>query len=111
MEIIQPLMAYLSPLLAWAVGIVVAAMNVLKKWDKEDKYRRYYWLFGLGMSAVASVVITLIMGFNWPLLLVHFVVLYITQAGTDLAVWKPFIKEIVPLIAQLLSKTKRKKIE
>ena len=111
MILLQPIMGYLSPLLTWSVGLVIAVMAGIKAWDKENKAKKFYWLIGLGLSALASVVITLTSGFTWLLLLIHFLVIYIAELGIDMGLLKPLIKELIPFIGDALGKRKVEKEE
>lgn len=108
--VLEPLMVYLSPLLAWAIGIVIAIMTIIKKWDKERKYKKWYWVIGAVISAVFALGITFVMGFSFILLLFHFAIIYIVELGIDIGFLKPIIKELIPLFTKVLSKG-RKKVE
>lgn len=109
LTLLEPLMEFLSPLLVWAIGIVIAVMNIIKKIDKENKAKRFYWLIGAGVSALFGAILTFIMGFQFTLFIFHFSIIYIIQLGLDLGFLKPLIKELLPLFVGVLSKTRDRK--
>lgn len=104
MTMLGPITEYLSPLLAWSIGIVIALMTGFKKWDKNDKFKKFYWLIGLALSAVFATGVTLMMKFTIPLFLFHFVIIYVAELGLDMGFLKPLIKELLPFIKKLLVK-------
>lgn len=111
LTLLEPLMIYLSPLLAWAIGLVVAIMGVIKKVDEKRKAKKWYWVIGAALSAIFALGITFIMGFNFVLFLFHFAVIYIIELGIDIGFLKPIIKELIPLLKGILSKTRKIKID
>lgn len=108
--LLEPLMKYLSPLLAWAIGITIAAMSIIKKWDAKRKYKKWYWVIGAALSAAFGLGITLAMGFTFTLFLFHFVIIYIVELGIDIGFLKPIIKELIPLFSKVLGKGRAKKL-
>lgn len=109
--LLEPLMVYLSPLLAWAIGIVITIMTVIKKWDSARKYKKWYWVIGAGISAIFALGITFVMGFSFTLLLFHFAIIYIVELGIDIGFLKPIIKELIPLFSKLLNKNKKVELD
>jgi len=110
LTLLAPLMEFLSPMLAWSIGIVIAIMEAIKKFDKEKKFKRWYWVVGAVISALFGLGITFVMGFSITLFLFHFAIIYIAELGVDIGFLKPVIKELLPILKKVLVKSSTKKI-
>lgn len=107
---IQPLLQFLSPFLAAAAAGVIALMEAVKKIDKKKKLKRFYWIIGLVLSGATALGITLLMEtFIFIVFLFHFAIIFISQAGLDMGLLKPILKEAVPVAKKILAGLKKVK--
>ena len=103
--LLEPLMEHLSPMLAWAIGITIAFMEGIKKWDENKNFKKWYWAFGAGISAVFALFITFTMGsFSFGLFLIHFLAIAIVEAGIDIMAIKPIVKQFLPFVKKFVLK-------
>ncbi len=102
-EIVGPIMEYLSPLAVWAAGIVIVLMEVLKNWDTEKRFKKYYFWIGSGMSLIFAVLVTVFGGFGWAAFILHFIIIFAGEFTIDAGIVKHF-KPVLPLALDFLKK-------
>jgi len=97
---------YLSPLTVPAASAIIALMEWLKNWDKKNEYKKWYLYIGLGSSIIASIIITLLGGYGWAPLLLHFIFIYFGEVSVSMG----FVKPIVKFALKILKKSPKKQI-
>ncbi len=117
MEMILEWASALAPWMVGSVGLVNLVMGVIKKLvDANNKLKPYWFWIALGVSLIASIVITIIMGnfvLAWGTLILifaQFSMIFGTQLVTDTVMFKklkPWIVKAWPFIKELLLKIKK----
>ena len=119
LEIVLEWAASIAPWLVGAMAVITIVMKTLKDWvDKNDKLKPYWFYIALGLSIVASVVTSLVMGnfawtwVAWQIILAQFLMIfggeYVAHTAIFKKVW-PWVQKLWPVIKAIFGALKKKK--